>query len=126
VLHPTRRGVLGSDNANSLVLAVEHAGRRILLTGDLETPGLDDVIAESALDCDVILAPHHGSSRSNPPGFAAWSTPDWVVISGSHSDKQGEAEAAYRASGAQVLDTAEVGAVRVTIADDELTVTTRR
>jgi competence protein ComEC len=115
---------LGSDNANSLVLAIEHAGRRILLTGDLETPGLDDVIAESALDCDVILAPHHGSSRSNPPGFAAWSTPDWVVISGSHSDKQGEAESAYRASGAQVLDTADVGAVRVTIADDELTVTT--
>ena len=126
VLHPTRRGVLGSDNANSLVLAVEHAGRRILLTGDLETPGLDDVIAESALDCDVILAPHHGSSRSNPPGFAAWSTPDWVVISGSHSDKQGEAEAAYHASGAQVLDTADVGAVRVTIADDKLTVATRR
>jgi competence protein ComEC len=125
VLHPTRSGVLGSDNANSLVLLVEHGGRRILLTGDLETPGMNDVIAESPLDCDVILAPHHGSSRSNPPGFASWSTPEWVVISGSHTDKQGEAAAAYHASGAQVLDTADVGAVQATIAENELTVTTR-
>jgi competence protein ComEC len=122
ILHPTRHGVLGSDNANSLVLLVEHEGRRILLTGDLETPGMNDVIAESALDCDVILAPHHGSQRSNPPGFAAWSTPEWVIISGSHTDKQGEAAAAYRISGARVLDTADVGAVRVTITSDQFIV----
>src|SRR6185369_9808510 len=81
VLHPPRRGVLGSDNANSVVLAIEYAGRRILLTGDLESPGLDDVMAEEPYDCDVLLAPHHGSRRSDPPGFAAWSTPKWVVLS---------------------------------------------
>ena len=28
VLHPPRRGVLGSDNANSIVLAIEYQGRR--------------------------------------------------------------------------------------------------
>jgi competence protein ComEC len=126
VLHPTRRGMLGSDNANSLVLAVEHGGRRILLTGDLETPGMEAVTAETALDCDVILAPHHGSSRSNPPGFAAWSTPEWVVISGSHTDQQGEAARAYRASGAHVLNTADAGAVRVTISADRFTVMSGR
>jgi len=68
VLHPPRRGVLGSDNANSIVLSIEHAGRRVLLTGDLESPGLDDLLAEEPLDCDLILAPHHGSPRSNPGG----------------------------------------------------------
>jgi len=68
VLHPPRRGVLGSDNANSIVLAIEYAGRRVLLTGDLEQPGLDDLIAEEPLDCDVVLAPHHGSAFSDPPG----------------------------------------------------------
>jgi competence protein ComEC len=68
VLHPPRRGVLGSDNANSIVLAIEYQGRRLLLTGDLESPGLDDVIAEQPYDCDVVLAPHHGSPSSDPPG----------------------------------------------------------
>ena len=43
VLHPPRKGVYGSDNANSIVLFIEHAGRRVLLTGDLESPGLDDI-----------------------------------------------------------------------------------
>jgi len=68
VLHPPRRGVLGSDNANSLVLAIEYQGRRILLTGDLEAPGINDVMAELPLDCDVVMAPHHGSAASDPPG----------------------------------------------------------
>jgi competence protein ComEC len=68
VLHPPRRGVLGSDNANSIVLAIEYQRRRVLLTGDLEPPGLSDVLAELPYDCDVTLAPHHGSAASDPPG----------------------------------------------------------
>jgi competence protein ComEC len=116
VWHPTRSGVLGGDNANSLVLDVEYAGRRILLTGDLESPGMDDVLAESPVDCDVILAPHHGSARSNPPGFAAWSTPELVVVSGSHSDRRPEVERAYQRHGASIAHTADTGAVTVSIA----------
>ena len=87
VLHPPRGGVLGSDNANSIVLAIEYQGRRLLLTGDLESPGLDDVMAEEPYDCDVLLAPHHGSASSDPPGFAAWSTPEWTVVSGGRRDR---------------------------------------
>ena len=82
VLHPPRRGTLGSDNSNSVVLDIEYRGRRFLFPGDLESPGLDELLAETPLDCDVVLAPHHGSMRSDPPGFAAWSTPEWVIISG--------------------------------------------
>jgi competence protein ComEC len=47
---------------------VEYQGRRLLLPGDLESPGLDELLAESPLDCDVLLAPHHGSLQSDPPG----------------------------------------------------------
>lgn len=115
VIHPTRRGVIGSDNANSVVLAIEHLGRRILLPGDIEPPGLDDLIAELPWDCDVLLAPHHGSRGSDPPGLAAWCRPEWVIVSGSRS-KDWEATAiAYRAGGAKLVHTAECGAVHVTI-----------
>ena len=115
VLHPPRRGVLGGDNANSVVLGIEYAGRRILLPGDLATPGLEAVLAELPWDCDVLVAPHHGSRRSDPPGLAAWCTPEWVVISGSHRSDVARTAAAYRVAGAQVLHTAACGAVRVRI-----------
>ncbi|HET6880172.1 MAG TPA: ComEC/Rec2 family competence protein [Pirellulales bacterium] len=115
VWHPTNSGVLGSDNANSLVLNVEYRGRRVLLTGDLESPGLDDLLAESPCHCDVILTPHHGSARSNPPGFAAWSTPELAIVSGSFNDRRPEVERAYTDWGARVFNTAESGAIRVTI-----------
>jgi len=112
VLHPPRRGVLGSDNANSIVLAIEFQHRRILLTGDLETPGMEDVTAEEPWDCDILLAPHHGSSRSDPPRFAQWCCPEWVVISGSRNIDFAGAGRVYARHGANVLYTARDGAVR--------------
>lgn len=119
VLHPPRRGVIGSDNANSIILHVEYAGRRLLLTGDLESPGLDDVLAEQPLDCDCILAPHHGSPRSDPAGFAQWSTPEVVVISGGRNVEDIPAiervKNSYRLGGAEVFHTAEDGCVRFEI-----------
>ena len=117
VIHPPRDGVVGSDNANSITLAVEYAGRRLLLPGDLETPGLEDVIAELPVDCDVLMAPHHGSRRSDPPGFAAWSTPEWVVISGG-ADSDPEVEHTYAAAGATVLNTGKLGAIEFTVGRD--------
>jgi competence protein ComEC len=113
VLHPVRRGGRATDNADSLVLLVEHAGRRILLTGDLEPPGLGDVLAEEPIDCDVLLVPHHGSHSSSPPGLVAWSRPEWAVISGSLSRDPAGTEAAYREAGVRVLNTGRVGAVGV-------------
>ena len=116
-LHPPAKGVFGSDNANSIVLLVEYAGRKLLLPGDLESPGLEDLLAEEPIDCDAIMAPHHGSVRSDPTGFALWSRPEFVVISGGYEgDSRGSVEAvkdSYRARGARVVHTAEDGAVRL-------------
>lgn len=124
VWHPTRRGVLGSDNANSLVLDVEYQGRRILLTGDLESPGMDDLLSESPCRCDVVLTPHHGSARSNPPGFAAWSTPALAVVSGGANDRRPEVDRAYRDSGACVLNTADCGAIHLSLTGERIDVST--
>jgi competence protein ComEC len=117
VLHPSKQGVLGSDNANSIVLSVEYAGRRILLTGDLESPGLEEVLAESPLDCDVVMAPHHGSRHSDPHGFSTWTTPEWTVISGGFSEEMDEVQATFQSADSRVLHTATSGAVRISIAE---------
>jgi competence protein ComEC len=122
VLHPPRDGVIGSDNANSITLVIEYAGRRLLLPGDLETPGLEDMIAEAPVDCDILMAPHHGSRRSDPPGFAAWSTPEWVVLSGG-ADADPVVERTYAASGAKVLNTGKLGAIEFCIASEDITMT---
>lgn len=117
ILHPPREGVAGSDNARSVVLLIEYQGRRLLLTGDLEPPGLEVLLAQPRLDCDVVLAPHHGSPRSDPPGFARWCQPEVVVLSGSRSGlgRQGPEAIlqAYRATQARLLHTAHDGCVRV-------------
>ncbi|NQT15730.1 MAG: ComEC/Rec2 family competence protein [Planctomycetes bacterium] len=120
VLHPSRDGASATDNANCVVLAIEHRGHRILIPGDLESSGLDDLLAAKPWDTDVLLAPHHGSGHSDPPGLAAWCKPEWVVISGGLNSYQPDTTASYLASGAQVLHTGEVGAVHVTIDSEGL------
>jgi competence protein ComEC len=108
---------MGRDNANSLLLAVEFAGRRILLPGDLESPGIERVMADPPLDCDVLLAPHHGSENSDPPGFAAWCRPEWVVMSGRRPERTLLSAASYEQSGASVFHTALSGAVTCLVSE---------
>jgi competence protein ComEC len=125
VLHPPRRGVLGSDNANSLTLRADYAGRTILLTGDLEPPGMDDLLAGEPIACVVALAPHHGSSRSGQDDFLAWCRPQWVVISAAAN----EGDAAVTAAGnvaARALNTGRSGAVQVTLGTGRFEVRTWR
>ncbi len=116
ILHPPRFGVPGRDNANSIVLSVEYANTRILLPGDLESPGIELVMAEEPLDCDILLAPHHGSRFSDPPGFAAWCTPNWVVMSGGSSiNSTSFASTSYRLWGARIFHTERRGAVEFSV-----------
>ena len=61
ILHPPPRGLPSTSNANSIVLTVEYGGRRVFLPADLQSPGMDDVLAERPLHCDMLLVPHHGS-----------------------------------------------------------------
>ncbi len=115
VLHPLRRGVIGSDNANSIVLDISYGGQRILLPGDLEPPGLQDVMADEPLDCDVLMAPHHGSARSNPSEFSSWCTPEAIVVSGGRRFGTRDAAGQLVEEGYRVLHTGYDGAVVVTL-----------
>jgi len=115
VLHPLRGGVHGSDNANSIVLEVTYLGRTLLLPGDLESPGLEDVMAELPRDADLVMAPHHGSPRSSPREFSQWCSPEFVVISGGRDDAHQNVIDAFADAARQVFHTGYDGAVTVTI-----------
>lgn len=111
VLHPLADGIPGGDNANSIVLAVSYQGYRVLLPGDLESPGLEMLLSEMPLPCDVLLAPHHGSRASNPPGLIQWCAPRWIVISGDR--RQVDASLPEDPRGAGILHTAVHGAIAI-------------
>ena len=115
VLHPPEDGPPVADNANSIVLSVEHGGHRLLLTGDLEPPGLGQLLGAPPLRCDVLQVPHHGSRRSHTPELVQWAKPRWAVISGSDRWDATPVIDSYRSAGANVLHTAACGAVTVTM-----------
>lgn len=124
VLHPPPSGVLGSDNANSIVLAITSNDQTILLPGDLESRGLNDVTDGPPLDTCITMAPHHGSLRSDPLGFSSWATPEYVVISGGSGRDIGAVKWAYEYGGAKVFHTQTDGAVRFQIRSTGVLVST--
>ena len=81
-------------NGNSIVLCVRHGPHRILLTGDLNTSSMEDLLKQSpaapgaphALEAHVYKAAHHGSQDFSVP-FLRAVAPDAAVIS-SGDDRQ--------------------------------------
>ena len=120
-----RMGVLGppaddsaawrslGDNASSVVLSIEYAGKRILLPGDLEELGMEALLGRPPRDYDVLIAAHHGSKNSDPERFARWCTPEFVVAScGARKVGQREKDLFQAGHRCKVLTTHEHGAVR--------------
>jgi competence protein ComEC len=126
ILHPPVTTRPGSDNANSIVLLVAWQGSRVLLPGDLESPGFEELLARPRAVCDVVMVPHHGSSRSDPIAFGSWSLPEHAVISGGAGRDARPVVQAYQSVGARVYHTAEAGCVHVELRSGNCRVTTFR
>ncbi len=109
VLHPPDTGPPGPENARSMVLLVCYRGRSLLLTGDLEQAGLEQVLALPSRPVDVLIAPHHGSPSSNTERFADWARPRMVVVS--DGPERGHRPDPYSPRGSVVWRTSQDGAV---------------
>jgi competence protein ComEC len=109
-----------SDNETSLVMSVEAAGRRLLLTGDVEGESQAAFVAADPDSCDVLVAPHHGSATSLPPDIARATAPDWVLVSGIGGRRWADVMAAYETARGDrpsaVVKTGGEGAIAVDLA----------
>ena len=107
-----------------MVLSVEYAGTRIILPGDVDEAGLDTLLHTPPKPCDLLLAPHHGSLKTDAPGLATCCSPKWVVVSGYREARIEPVARIYRAAGAEVFYTGDVGAVTATMAAEGVRVET--
>jgi competence protein ComEC len=119
VLHPSPGAAseFRPNNETSLVLSIEAAGRRVLLTGDLEGSALQAFNRSHPGACDVLVAPHHGSRTSLPADIAAETTPQVVLVSGRGGSHWPVVESAYATaaggSAENILKTGSEGAIAV-------------
>jgi competence protein ComEC len=124
VLHPSLQFAEHNNisNAQSVVLEIDCFGRKILLTGDIEPPGLDCLLSQKSPGYQLMMAPHHGSGQSNPPELARWSDARWALISGSLAKYDPKAQEPFRQRGIRLLHTGRDGAIRLSGIRDNITV----
>ena len=130
VLHPPEPGPPGRENFRSMVLLVRHAGHALLLTGDLEGPGLARVVALPPAPVEILMAPHHGSRAGdaleigNRTKLASLTRPQVIVSCQGLPRGSPLKPDPYAPSGARFLATWPHGAVTVHSRSGELIVET--
>ena len=122
ILHPVpqNHGTENTgDNDRSCVLLIDSAHGTVLLPADIEQRSERQLLARqrSRLRADVLVAPHHGSRTSSSQQFLEAVAPKFVLFPVGYRNRYGHPhpliEARYRESGAELLRTDELGAIRL-------------
>ncbi len=131
VLHPTRWfPYLG--NESTCVIRIETAHGNALLTGDVGEVIEQRLLARNhaALRNEVVLVAHHGSAGSSSEAFIRASGARLALISSGAGNRFGHPKPTvvrhWCEAGADVVDTARSGAVRVWLGPDGLQLQERR
>ncbi len=104
------------DNDSSCVLRIEAGGRVALLPGDIGKVVESGLVKRqaAAIRADVVVAAHHGSAHSSSSAFVDATRARWVLVSAGYANRFGhpatEVVARWEGAGAEVVETAEVGA----------------
>jgi competence protein ComEC len=109
-------------NDVSIVLLGEVAGRRFLLTGDVEDD-VDPILAARGLPpVDILKVAHHGSGTASTPAFLEVVRPRVAIVSSGAGNPYGHPARStidrLRSTGADVRRTDTDGSVSVSIAAD--------
>jgi competence protein ComEC len=121
VLAPTAELIAACDtkenwNNASQVLAVQYAGRKVILAGDSEVECWDSIedYAGDWLKCDILKAAHHGRLSGYSESATDIMDPAIVVCSVGKKPAT-DASSQYRAGGAEVLSTRFNGTIHTRI-----------
>ncbi len=130
-LHPTPHfPYLG--NEASCVLRIETAHGAALLTGDIGEVVERMLVQRAAPDlrADAVVVAHHGSGGSSDPAFVAAIGARLALVSAGHGNRFGHpapgVAARWQRAGAEVLNTADSGALSVWLSAEGLGVRERR
>jgi competence protein ComEC len=109
-----------TENDRSIVVLLTAGKVRILLTGDLETKGEQQLVASGRLvPVDILKVGHHGSKTSSTPVFLETIRPKIALISAGRHNQYGhpapEVMSRFAEMGIQTLVTADVGNIIVDI-----------
>ena len=135
VLHPLAAGEGAAPrktNEVACVLRIEAAGRRLLLTSDIEAASETALLGRdaSSLASDVLVVPHHGSRTSSTPAFIAATEPRWVIFPVGYRNRfrhpNPEVWARWSATGTAMARTDAGGAVIVHLGASEPRLETAR
>jgi len=118
VLSPEQEGHYANDNSASLVLTVGCYGRTVLLPGDLEKEGMERLLMQSPIKCDLLMAAHHGSANSDPIRFLEWAKPEFVAVSCGNKKFSPLAQELFDQSGCEIKRTDRGGAISLVVHHD--------
>lgn len=115
VLWPPPDATFDANNS-SLVLRITHRGRRILFTGDIQEAAQRKLLENpNQLRCDVLVAPHHGSSESTTADFIRAADPRIILSSNDRTLTKKQRDFEEIIGGRLLYRTHRHGAITLTI-----------
>jgi competence protein ComEC len=118
-------------NDRSCVLRIEAGDMRVLIAGDVEARSERAMLRRGeALQAEILIAPHHGSTTSSTPEFVAAVAPEITVFSAGYRNRFGhprtEIVERYTAAGSRILRSDRDGALSFDIDDAGVRVLSER
>ena len=113
-------------NAASIVMQGNVLGYKLLLTGDVEKEGEEQLLGEGLSHAEILKVAHHGSKNSTSAEFLAQVQPQYAIISCGKNNRYGhphrELLSRLNSISAHILSTTEQGAVTVYAGRDSVSV----
>jgi len=123
---PPAGAFITNDNSTSTVLRLSHAGRSMLLTGDIDNYALDQLTARGSLPCDAMQLPHHGSMTASTGRFLDAAHPQIAIRSSAQHDRDTTNGILGLVKGMNYFNTADDGCATVTMGPNSIDVQTIR
>lgn len=101
-VYPPLRSSYEDDNDYSLAIMVQHGIDSFLFPGDAEQIRLDELMAQTSVNCTFLKVPHHGRAETNSGVFFRAASPQYAVITCDSKGPDSDVMSALNAVGAQV------------------------